>query len=115
MIVCSSRIVGNRQSHCPAKHDPPLSVARKLVCAAPSALVRFASPASLHEYALSLSCTVASSVFFSHWSPVSSSVTVPSPLSRNRATSQGVPVPLALASSFVHAARYLPRHFNAFS
>src|SRR5262245_31342127 len=62
---------------------------------------------------LTASCTVASAVFFSHWRPVNQSVSVPSPLSSNRARSQVVPVPLAFVCSLDQVAAYFVTHLPA--
>src|SRR6266852_18929 len=93
-MVCSSARFGSRQSHCPAKHVPFSDAAippRKFVNAVPSA----ALPVADQEYVLLSSWTLASLVFFSHWSAVRLSVIVPSPLSTNRLASHVAPVPLA--------------------
>ncbi len=76
----------------------------------PSAAVN-PSPPALQLYRLSMSWTVASWVFFSHWSSVNRSVTVPSPLSWNRVLLQVTPVvPLAFACSCDQSLVYLTRH-----
>src|SRR5262245_9915457 len=77
-IPVSSSIAGSRQSQCPAKHPlvavpsllvPLFSVPRKSVNAVPFGVVP--PTVVFHVYGLSLSCTLPSSVFCSHWSPVS--------------------------------------------
>src|SRR6266446_8179829 len=90
-IVCSSSLVGNRQSHSPAKQPPLFNEGRKPVKTLPSP----GAPVLLHVYRLSASCgsarfPVPSGLsFFSHVRPVRLSVTV-SPLSTNLAPSHGV-------------------------
>src|SRR5438093_10009999 len=114
----SSPNVGSRQSHCPAKQGPPLFSEcglpdKQSVTAVPSAAV----PDALHVYLLSASCGLPKVMvpsrlsFFSHWRPVELSVTVPSPLSRNRAASHVDPVPLALVCNFAQALANLTEHF----
>src|SRR6266478_3294922 len=107
MMVRSSTMVGNRQSQwltnppvcelpsslwqLPTPVAPPFRVARKLVKAVPSGTPPLAQPevrvAGTHHVYVSLTQWMPGQVlsFFSHWSPVRSSVTVPSPLSTKRA------------------------------
>jgi hypothetical protein len=83
-IPASSSTTGSRQSQWPAKHPlvavpsplvPLFSVPRNAVNAVPSGgfdgLVQLGGPAQTPTYGLFLSCTLPSSVFCSHWSPVS--------------------------------------------
>jgi hypothetical protein len=108
-IVCSSAMVGNRQSQCPANPPvcvlpseltqlptpvaPPFSVLRKLVKAVPSGMPwtlsqrRSVGLASTHQVYVSFTQWMPGQVlsFFSQMSPVSLSVTVPSRLSTKRA------------------------------
>src|SRR5262245_25762441 len=85
-IPASSSIAGSRQSQCPAKQPlvavpsplvPLFSVPRNAVNAVPSGgfagLLLQGPPLgpTHHEYWLRTSCTLPSSVFCSHWSPVS--------------------------------------------
>src|SRR5258708_6565828 len=93
-MVCSSAIVGKRQSQWPAKPSragppavgvqfalvtgPAFKVGRKAVKAVPSAIL----PLLLQLYRAAAQCgQPLPSTFFSHWSPVALSVIVPSALS----------------------------------
>src|SRR5436309_8222674 len=106
-MLRSSAIVGNRQSHwllnppvcelpseltqLPTPVAPPFSIVRKPVKAVPSdrpplSHTKLESASTHHVYTSSTQCRQPlPATFFSHWSPVSLSVTVPSMLSTNRA------------------------------
>src|SRR5207247_8474522 len=106
MIVASSAIVGNRQSHwllnppvcelpseltqLPTPVAPPFSIVRKPVKAVPSGMPPLSqktleSVSTHHVYTSSTQCRQPlPAIFFSHWSPVSLSVSVPSMLSTKR-------------------------------
>src|SRR5437867_5293881 len=105
-MLRSSAIVGNRQSHwllnppacelpseltqLPTPVAPPSSIVRKPVKAVPSGRpplshTKLESASTHHRYTSSTQCRQPlPATFFSHWSPVSLSVTVPSPLSTKR-------------------------------
>src|SRR5438093_6989730 len=105
-MLRSSAIVGNRQSHwllnppvcelpseltqLPTPVAPPFSIVRKPVKAVPSgrpplSQKKLGSASTHHVYTSSTQCRQPlPAIFFSHWSPVSLSVTVPSMLSTKR-------------------------------
>src|SRR5436309_141733 len=113
-MLRSSAIVGNRQSHwllnppvcelpseltqLPTPVDPPFSIVRKPVKAVPSGMpplshAKLESASTHHVYTSSTQCRQPlPATFFSHWSPVSLSVTVPSMLSTKRRVVVVVPV-----------------------
>src|SRR5206468_8502147 len=112
-IVRSSTIEGSRQSQWPAKQPllvvPSRLVAlfrvpRKVVNAVPSGRPRV----GLQSNSFASSCTLPSSVFCSHWSPVSKSVTVPSPFIWYR---HGIAAVVASAFRVASLASKLVWHF----
>src|SRR4029450_11530148 len=112
-IVCSSTIDGSRQSQWPAKHPllvvpsllvPSFSVPRKVVKAVPSGRAKL----GLQSYSFPKSWTLPSSVFRSHWSPVSWSVTAPSGFTPAR---HAIPAAVACAFRIASLASNFVWHF----